>query len=95
MLRNRLQPARGADNFWFFYAGHGIVHNHQDFLLPCDGNPYDLEETAIPISFVTDCLRDCEAHNVVLVLDMCRNRTRSTVEDGSRDVSATVGEQTL
>ena len=95
LLRHKLQPARGADNFWFFYAGHGIVHNHQDFLLPCDGNPYDLEETALPISFVTDCLRDCEAHNVVLVLDMCRNRTRSSVEDGSRDVSTGMGEQTL
>ena len=95
LLRNRLQRAQGADNFWFFYAGHGIVHNHQDFLLPCDGNPYDLEETAIPISFVTDCLRDCEAHNVVLVLDMCRNRTRSASEDGSRDIGAGMGEQTL
>ncbi len=95
LLKNKLQPARGADNFWFFYAGHGIVHNHQDFLLPCDGNPYDLEETALPISFVTDYLRDCEAHNVVLVLDMCRNRTRSVVEDGSRDVSTGMGEQTL
>ena len=95
LLRHELQRAREADNFWFFYAGHGIVHNHQDFLLPCDGNPYDLEETAIPISFVTDCLRDCEAHNVVLVLDMCRNRTRSSVEDGSRDIGTDMGEQTL
>ncbi len=95
LLKNKLQPARGADNFWFFFAGHGVVHDHQDFLLPCDGNPDDLEATAIPISFVTDCLRDCEAHNVVLVLDMCRNRTRSAAEDGGRDVSTGMGEQTL
>ena len=99
LLRHKLQPARGADNFWFFYAGHGVVHNSQDFLLPCDGNPYDLEETALPISFVTDCLRDCEAHNVVLVLDMCRNRTRDATEEGMRSIETGVvtpmGEQTL
>ncbi|GEM_PF-815900 len=95
LLLNQLHPARGADNFWFFFAGHGIVHNHQDFLLPSDGNPDDLEETSLPISFVTNCLRDCEAHNVVLVLDMCRNRTRSVIADGSRDMTSTIGEQTL
>jgi len=93
LLRNKIQTAKDANNFWFFYAGHGIVHDHQDFLLPCDGNPHDLKETAIPISFVTDCLRDCGAENVVLVLDMCRNRTRSA-EEGSRGMGEVMGEQT-
>ncbi len=94
LLLNQIKRAQGADNFWFFYAGHGVVHGHQDFLLPCDGNPDDLRETAIPISFVTDCLRDCGVHNVVLVLDMCRNRTRGNYE-GSRDIGQVMGEQTL
>jgi uncharacterized caspase-like protein len=94
LLLNQIQRAKEADNFWFFFAGHGIVYEHQDFLLPCDGNPKDLKETAIPISFVTDCLRDCGANNVVLVLDMCRNRTRSAYE-GSRAVGEEMGEQTL
>jgi len=93
-LKNEIQRAKSANNFWFFYAGHGIVHEHQDFLLPCDGNPRDLEQTAIPINFVTDCLRDCGATNVVLVLDMCRNRTRGT-DEGSRDIGEVMGEQTL
>ncbi|MGB8702809.1 MAG: GUN4 domain-containing protein [Thermosynechococcaceae cyanobacterium] len=93
LLKNEIQRAKGAHNFWFFYAGHGIVHEHQDFLLPCDGNPRDLEQTAIPISFVTDCLRDCGADNVVLVMDMCRNRTRGA-DEGSRDIGEAMGEQT-
>ena len=50
-------------------------------------------ETAIPISFVTDCLRDCGADNVVLVMDMCRNRT-TDFEAGSRAISDSVGMQT-
>ncbi|BCU13200.1 nSTAND1 domain-containing NTPase [Microcystis aeruginosa] len=94
LLLNQIQRAEEADNFWFFFAGHGILHEHQDFLLPCDGNPKDLRETAIPISFVTDCLADCGANNVVLVLDMCRNRTRSA-DEGSRAVGEEMGEQTL
>jgi uncharacterized caspase-like protein len=93
LLKNEIQKAKGAHNFWFFYAGHGIVHDHQDFLLPCDGNPSDLRDTAIPISFVTDCLRDCGAEHVVLVMDMCRNRTRGT-DEGSRDIGEVMGEQT-
>lgn len=94
LLLNKIERASGADNFWFFYAGHGMVHEHQDFLLPCDGNPNDLRETAIPISFVTDCLRDCGAHNVVLVLDMCRNCTTDSYE-GSRNIGQVIGEKTL
>ena len=94
LLKNEIQRAKGADNFWFFYAGHGIVYESQDFLLPCDGNPNDLRETAVPISFVTDCLRDCSANNVVLVLDMCRNRTQG-IDEGSRSIGEVVGEQTL
>jgi uncharacterized caspase-like protein len=93
LLKNEIQRAKGANNFWFFYAGHGIVYEHQDFLLPCDGNPSDLRDTAIPISFVTDCLRDCGADHVVLVMDMCRNRIRST-DEGSRDIGEVMGEQT-
>ncbi|MBJ7900338.1 MAG: SUMF1/EgtB/PvdO family nonheme iron enzyme [Cyanobacteria bacterium RI_101] len=94
LLKNEIRTASGADNFWFFYAGHGIVHERQDFLLPCDGNPDDLTDTAIPISFVTDCLRECGAVNVVMVMDMCRNRTHGA-EAGGRDIGRAMGEQTL
>jgi formylglycine-generating enzyme required for sulfatase activity/uncharacterized caspase-like protein len=94
LLKHGIQRARDAHNFWFFFAGHGIVHDHQDFLLPYDGNPRDLEQTAVPISFVIDCLRDCGVANVVLVMDMCRNRTRRGPDDGSRDISEEMGTQT-
>ena len=69
ILRHQIQEARGADNLWFFFSGHGI----SDHLMTIDGNPRDLKETAISIHFVTDCLRDCKAKNIVLILDMCRN----------------------
>ena len=62
-----------GDNFWFFFSGHGIRHADRDYLMPCDGNPADIEETAIPINFVAERLRRCGADNVVLILDACRS----------------------
>ncbi|HEY9802457.1 MAG TPA: SUMF1/EgtB/PvdO family nonheme iron enzyme [Leptolyngbyaceae cyanobacterium] len=62
-----------GDNFWFFFSGHGIRHADRDYLMPSDGDPEDIENTAIPINFVTERLRRCGADNVVLILDACRN----------------------
>ncbi|QMS87673.1 SUMF1/EgtB/PvdO family nonheme iron enzyme [Nostoc edaphicum CCNP1411] len=62
-----------GDNFWFFFSGHGIRHADRDYLMPCDGNPADIEETAIPINFIAERLRRCGADNVVLILDACRS----------------------
>ncbi len=68
------QPFLGAgDNFWFFFSGHGIRHADRDYLMPCDGDPEDIENTAIEINFVSERLRRCGADNVVLVLDACRS----------------------
>jgi uncharacterized caspase-like protein len=91
ILREELQRAQGADNLWFFFAGHGMAGRNGDYFLPLDGNPNDLEDTAVSVHFVTECLRRCEAKNVVLVLDMCRNEGRMD----SRDISVNVGEQTI
>lgn len=41
-----------GDNFWFFFSGHGIGHHDQDYLMPCDANPTDVEYTAISLSYV-------------------------------------------
>ena len=67
-------PFMGAgDNFWFFFSGHGMRHSGRDYLIPCDGDPEDIENTAIAINFVTERLRRCGADNVVLILDACRS----------------------
>ncbi len=66
-----------GDNFWFFFAGHGLFHEGQDYLMPIDADPGNVEETALPVKYVTEQLRRCGADNVVLFLDACRNRDRS------------------
>jgi formylglycine-generating enzyme required for sulfatase activity/uncharacterized caspase-like protein len=77
ILLNKLQPAYNADNLWFFFSGHGLAGgDQQDYLMTIDGNPSDLQETAISTHFVADRLRACKAKNIVLALDMCRSENR-------------------
>jgi formylglycine-generating enzyme required for sulfatase activity/uncharacterized caspase-like protein len=61
-----------GDNFWFFFAGHGIQHEGRDYLMPLDVDPGDINGTAIPVSLVTERLQRCGADNVILLIDACR-----------------------
>lgn len=86
-------PKMGVgDNFWFFFSGHGMRHNNCDYLMPSDANPADIEETAISINFVTECLRSSGASNVVLILDACRNQG-SRFGKGIGDQTAEIARQ--
>ncbi|NJL65574.1 MAG: hypothetical protein HC903_32080 [Methylacidiphilales bacterium] len=72
LLREEIPEAK---NLWFFFAGHGAVGSDKcDYLLPCDGDFDDIKETAISTHSIIDYLRDSQAENIVLVLDMCRNQ---------------------
>jgi uncharacterized caspase-like protein len=83
ILLHQLQRARNADNLWFFFSGHGLGEH----LMPIDGNPNDLQDTAISIHFVTEKLRACKAKNIVLVLDMCRNEHRDAGQKSALSVA--------
>ncbi len=65
-----------GDNFWFFFAGHGELHEGHDYLMPVDVDPGNVDETALKISDITACLRNSGADNTVLLLDACRSQGR-------------------
>jgi formylglycine-generating enzyme required for sulfatase activity/uncharacterized caspase-like protein len=69
---------KASDNFWFFFAGHGMREGNEDFLLPSDADPGNVTKTAIPVRYVCEQLRRSGADNVILLLDACRN-------EGARD----------
>ncbi|NET39419.1 MAG: hypothetical protein F6K19_46880 [Cyanothece sp. SIO1E1] len=77
-LRVRFEQSflRTGDNFWFFFAGHGVRHEDRDYLMPIDADPGDVEGTAIPLNYVTERLRRCGADNVIMLIDACRSRGR-------------------
>ena len=69
-----------GDNFWFFFSGYGMVHANHDYLMPSDGDPEDIENTAISISYLTECLRNCGSDNIILILDACRQQHKKSGE---------------
>jgi len=73
---------KSEDSFWLFFSGHGARQSGQDYLLPSDGDPDNLVDTAIPIDRVVRSLTQCGAGNLVLILDACRNQ----VPDLSKDI---------
>lgn len=75
-----------SDNLWFFFAGHGARKKEQDYLIPIDGYPSNLQDTAIPVRYVSDCLCRSGAGNVILLIDACRS------SEGSRD-SLSIGQE--
>ncbi|NJN91132.1 MAG: hypothetical protein HC878_12685 [Leptolyngbyaceae cyanobacterium SL_5_14] len=79
---------KNGDNFWFFFSGHGIRHREQDYMMPLDGDPEDVENTGIPTHLITNYLRSCGADNVVLILDACRNGGKKSGEGIGRQTEA-------
>jgi uncharacterized caspase-like protein len=64
---------------WCFFSGYGLEVDGIDYLLPIEGNPNRLEETAIPIETVFDALAAAPTDRVVLILDI--NRPTSADRD--------------
>jgi formylglycine-generating enzyme required for sulfatase activity len=68
-------PLERIDNLWFFFAGHGSIHQNDgnDYLLMADSNQNLLEDTAISTNRILQKLRLSGAENIFLFLDACRN----------------------
>ncbi|NEP40381.1 MAG: hypothetical protein F6K35_14545, partial [Okeania sp. SIO2H7] len=61
------------DYFWFFFSGHGSIHNGLDYLMLSDTHE-DIQKSAISVNYVIQQLKKCGAGNIVLFLDMCRDQ---------------------
>ena len=65
---------KSGDNLWFFFSGHGMRYQEQDYLMLSDSDPdgENITRTAIPLNYVTQRLRQSGADNVMLFVDACR-----------------------
>lgn len=79
---------KDGDNFWLFFSGHGIPHNGQDYLMPQDGDPEDIENTGISTNLITNYLRGCGADNAVMILDACRSGGKKSGEGIGKQTAA-------
>lgn len=66
-------PTPAKPWLWFFFSGYGVSWQGLDYLLPIDGNPQDIPNTAIPLQTVFEHLQQQRATNTVVFLDINRS----------------------
>ena len=76
-INDFVQRVSGGGVGVFFFAGHGLQINNQNFLVPVDMDtprePADVADQAISVPLLQDKLADAKAKYTLLVLDACRN----------------------
>lgn len=76
---NSQPPLSASDSLWFFFSGHGVREQGQDYLLLSDSDPdpEEVNNSAISLAFVTEYLRQSGAGNIMLFVDACRSVAKS------------------
>jgi len=89
-LKNRLSVSSGAYGF-FFYAGHGVQSNGENYLIPVDADiPSEtyLRNRTVSVQNVLDELNDSGNSLNVVILDACRDSPFGWSRGGSRGLLA-------
>lgn len=93
-VREFKEKLRGAEVSLFFYAGHAVQVNGQNYLLSVDSkvrDESDLDFEALPLSFIQKQM-EREAKTVLVFLDACRdNPYGANSFGGTRSASPTRG----
>ena len=85
----RLRASENSIGF-FFYAGHGVQFNGENYLIPVSANiqsETQLRDRAIALGFVLDKLKEAENELNLIVLDACRDNPFSFSRGGNRGLS--------
>ena len=67
------QVVSSSSTVFFYYSGHGAAdpQTHKTYLVPADGDPNYLQETAYPLSRLYSTLGKLSAKRVIVALDSC------------------------
>jgi len=93
-LKKRLKGAKNSYGF-FFYAGHGVQSNGENYLIPVDANIQSesfLRRQSIGVQEMLDELNDAGNELNVVVLDACRDNPFPWKRSSSRGLQV-VGNQ--
>jgi formylglycine-generating enzyme required for sulfatase activity len=89
-LRRSLGGTRNTYGF-FFYAGHGVQANGENYLIPVNADNIrsesQLRDRAVSLQFVLDSLSEAGNELNMIVLDACRDNPFSWARSGSRGLS--------
>ena len=88
--------AKNSDVALFYYSGHGLQSEGQNYMMPVDAepdSPADIEYSCYPLNQLLDKLDESNCPMKIVVLDACRNNPftrgwyRSSAEDGLASVN--------
>ena len=89
-LRRRLGTSRNSYGF-FYYAGHGVQSNGENYLIPIAADNIrsesQLRDRAVSLQFVLDSLSEAGNELNMVVLDACRDNPFGWARSGSRGLS--------
>jgi tetratricopeptide (TPR) repeat protein len=89
-LKRKLGGSSNSYGF-FFYAGHGVQANGENYLIPVEANNIlnetHLRQRAVSLQFVLDSLNEAGNHLNMVVLDACRDNPFGWARSGSRGLS--------
>ena len=97
-LANFAERSRGSDIVLFFYAGHGVQINGENYLLPVSIEVTETEsvlEQSISISEVRERLSEADPGLTLVMLDSCRNNPFGPMaarSDGETDARLVIGQ---
>ncbi|CAF5126250.1 unnamed protein product [Rotaria sp. Silwood1] len=85
------ESIQSDDMVLFYFAGHGIQWEDQNYLIPADTptlNGADLNKCAINAQDILNNLSDCKPYVTIFLLDCCRNYHLRNRELDARDADA-------
>jgi len=89
-FRRQLSSFRNTYGF-FFYAGHGVQSNGENYLIPVDTNNIQTEnhlrQRAVSVQVILDDLNDAQNELNIVVLDACRDNPFGWSRSGNRGLS--------
>ena len=89
-LSGRLAASRNSYGF-FFYAGHGVQANGENYLIPIQANNIqnetNLRQRAVSLQFVLESLSEAGNELNMIVLDACRDNPFGWSRSGSRGLT--------
>ncbi len=68
------QRIQTDDVLWFFFSGYGVQLEGADYLMPIDGDPAQIEQTALAASDLIKTLAQLPTSQALLVLDINRSQ---------------------
>ncbi|CAF3035093.1 unnamed protein product [Rotaria socialis] len=94
-IENFLESIHQGDLVLFFFSGHGVQRDEQNYLIPCDNDrilgPSDFKYRAINAQRFLDLMSDKNPFVIVYLLDCCRTDMLPNMTRGKASYASSTG----